>query len=162
MGSGKSTLGKKVSLKLNQPFFDLDTEIEKGEQLSVSQIFELKGEASFRDLETQYLKQIIDKNESFVMALGGGTPCFNENMELINGVGVSIYLKYNSGILATRLLNAKTQRPLLKDKTPEQLKQFVDEKLLEREFFYKQATIGIEGANLKAEDVIASIAANNY
>ena len=91
------------------------------------------------------------------MALGGGTPCFNNNMEFINANGYSIYLKYNSGILFSRLVNAKTQRPLLKGKNDEQLKQFIEEKLAEREKYYQKANLICENNNISVESVLGLI-----
>lgn len=157
MGSGKSTLGKKLANKLGFAFIDLDKEIEEKEQQSINQIFEEKGEDYFRLIEKNILEELVSENTSFVMALGGGTPCFNNNMEFINANGYSIYLKYNSGILFSRLVNAKTQRPLLKGKDDEQLKRFIEEKLAEREIFYKQSKFIIEEDNLKPESIIPLI-----
>lgn len=157
MGSGKSTLGKKLANKLNQPFFDLDVVIETKENKTITQLFEEKGEEYFRALEHQTLKELISENSQFVLSLGGGTPCFKNNMQLINANGKSVYLKYNVGILHSRLVNAKTKRPLLQGKSDEELKQFINEKLTEREIFYKQAQFIIEGGNLKVEDLIKLI-----
>lgn len=157
MGSGKTTLAKKLAKKLSRPFFDLDQEIEKNEQLSVSQIFDKKGESYFRELEVKALKDIISKNEYFVFSLGGGTPCFFNNMKLIKECGVSIYLKYNSGILASRLIAAKVKRPLIKGLNEEELKKYITDKLSERERFYNQSNYTLAGNNLKVEDLIKLI-----
>ena len=157
MGSGKSSLGKKLAKKLNQPFYDLDVVIEEKENKTIAEIFEEKGEEYFRNIERETLHELTDNNSSFVLALGGGTPCFYDNIEFINANGTSIYLKYNAGILHSRLINAKTERPLVKDKTDDELKQFITEKLTEREVFYKQAKLIIEGNNLKVEDLIKEL-----
>ncbi|MDB4534765.1 shikimate kinase [Vicingaceae bacterium] len=154
MGSGKTTLGKELAKKLDKPFFDLDLEIEKAESLSVNQIFERHGEAYFRDIESKVLQVLIANNSNFVLALGGGTPCFNGNMDLVNSAGISIYLKYNAGILTSRLLNAKSERPLIRGLNKLQLKEFVTSKLEEREFFYDQATCCIEKASLMLVELI--------
>ena len=154
MGSGKTTLGKRLSNKLNVQFFDLDAEIEKTENLSVNEIFEKHGETYFRDIEVKVLEAIIENNESFVMSLGGGTPCYYNNMELINQSGVSIYIKYNSGILTSRLLNAKKQRPLIKDFNDQELKTFIANKLNERELFYAQSKFVVEKNNVRVEDIL--------
>ncbi len=154
MGSGKTTLGKRLAKKLEQSFFDLDKEIENSEDLSVNQIFEQYGEAYFRDLESKTLQKIIENNKSFVLSLGGGTPCNQRNMDLINGSGTSIYLKYNTGILASRLSGAKAERPLIKDLDEEQVKNFISDKLVEREPFYNQAQFTVEKNNVKVEDLM--------
>ena len=154
MGSGKTTLGKKLAKKLGEPFFDLDQVIESSEKQSINQIFKQYGEASFRELETKVLKEVISSNESFVLSLGGGTPCNQLNMDLVNESGTSIYLKYNAGMLASRLIGAKAKRPLIKDLNAEQLQTFVADKLLEREPFYTQCKIVTENNKVKIEDLI--------
>ncbi len=157
MGSGKSTLGKKLANKLNQPFYDLDALIEQKEKKTITEIFEEKGEECFRNIERETLQELTDNNSSFVLALGGGTPCFHDNIEFINANGTSVYLKYNSGILHSRLINAKTERPLVKDKIDDELKQLIVNKLAEREIFYNKAQLIMEGDNLKVEDLISKL-----
>lgn len=157
MGSGKSTLGKKLAKKLNFLFLDLDQLIEKQEHGTIADIFNKKGEEYFRTLETTILKITIDKNQSFVLSLGGGTPCFNNNMELINQSGKSIYLKYNAGILTSRLLTAKQQRPLIAGKNEEELKQFVLDLLTQREPFYNQSKLVVEGNNIRTDTIVKNL-----
>lgn len=157
MGSGKSTLGKKLANKLSKPFYDLDLIIEEGENKTITQIFEQKGEDYFREIEKKALQELINTNSEFVLSLGGGTPCFYNNMEFINANGTSIYLKYNVGILHSRLINAKTKRPLIKNKTDEELKQFVTEKLAKREMFYEKANLIMEDKNITVDSVLGLI-----
>ncbi len=154
MGSGKTTLGKKLAVKLSKPFFDLDVEIEKLEGLTVNSIFEKHGEPYFRHLETQTLKELISNNDSFILSLGGGTPCLQENIDLINSSGVSIYLKYDAEVLAFRLINAKENRPLIKGLDQNQLEEYIGEKLKEREHFYCQCKYTVENKNIRVEDLI--------
>ena len=154
MGSGKSTLGKKLAKKLEVSFFDLDNEIEKEAGITVFQIFEEKGEAYFRLLEQQILKQLIATDSVAVIALGGGTPCFYDNMKLVNEAGTSVYIKYNAGILCSRLINAKTARPLIQNKSEQELKTFIENSLSERERFYLQSKFIVEGNNIKVEDLL--------
>lgn len=154
MGSGKTTLGKQLSLKMNKPFFDLDAEIEKSENRSIIEIFDNYGETYFRDLESKILKEIILKNKSFILSLGGGTPCFNNNMEIVNISGISIYLKYKADILASRLINAKAGRPLLKNLDETQLKEFISDKLIKREPFYSHALYIINKNSISVKDLV--------
>jgi shikimate kinase len=161
MGSGKSTLGKKLANKLNVPFFDLDKIIEEQIGISIAEIFKTKGEEYFRTLETQVLKQLIYKQAKFVIATGGGAPCFNNNIELINESGTSIYLKYNEGILASRLINAKANRPLIANKTKEDLIVFITNLLKAREQFYLKSKIVVEGNNITANQITDLIFQNS-
>ena len=154
MGSGKSTLGKQLANKLDMGFLDLDSFIEEREGKTVQELFDQHGEVYFREVEKKALQTIIEKKESLVVALGGGTPCFHDNMEMINQSGISVYLKYNSGILAARLKNAKIERPLIKDKSEVELLSFIESKLDEREQFYCQSHITLEGDNIKSKDVM--------
>lgn len=157
MGSGKSTLGKKLAKKLNLQFLDLDQLIEKQEHCSIADIFHKKGENYFRVLETAVLNHSITTNQNFVLSLGGGTPCFNNNIELINQSGKSIYLKYNAGILTSRLLTAKQQRPLIVGKNEKELKQFVLDLLNQREPFYNQCQFIIEGNNITTDAIVKNL-----
>jgi len=151
MGSGKTNLGKRLANKLNISFFDLDAEIEKLSNKTISTLFNEDGEANFRKLEQNVLNDFIANKENFVLSLGGGTPCYENNMEQINSVGTSIYLKYNVGILASRLINAKTERPLIKGLNEKELVSFIEIKLKEREKYYGQSKYIIEGNNLKVD-----------
>ena len=133
---------------------DLDDEIERSEGFSINELFEKYGEDYFRKKEKEILADIILNNESFVMSVGGGTPCFYDNMEVIKQSGSSIYLKYNAGILTSRLINAKSKRPLVKNLSEIELKVFIQNKLNEREEFYLQADFILEKNNLRVEDLI--------
>lgn len=157
MGSGKTSLGKKLANKLKLQFLDLDQLVEEQERCTVTEIFDNKGENYFRALETAVLKDSILTNTDFVLSLGGGTPCFNNNMELINQAGKSIYLKYNAGILTSRLLKAKQQRPLIAGKNKEELKQFVVELLTQREPFYNQCQLIVEGNNITTDTIVKNL-----
>lgn len=154
MGSGKTTLANKLANKLNISFFDLDKEIEKEAQLSVVELFEKHGEDYFREAEKTTLKKTIKNNDSFVMAVGGGTPCYSDNMKLMNTSGTTIYLKYDAEILALRLISVKSERPLIKDLNEAELIVFVKNKLSERERYYNQSKFVLEGNNLNVDDLI--------
>ena len=151
MGAGKSSVGKRLASKLKVPFLDSDREIEDFLGMDIPQIFETKGEAFFRNEEKKWLQSLTSK--SAVIALGGGTPCQEGNMELINQLGISVYINMNVDLLTNRLLSSKGKRPLIeqfKDQ-PEALKNFIIQKLGEREPFYKQAKIQIAGDNINSE-----------
>ncbi|MFZ6052175.1 shikimate kinase [Halocola ammonii] len=139
MGSGKSTVGKPLARELGVDFFDLDKFIRKTEGKSVEEIFEKEGETVFRGLERKALKRMMAENDNFVLATGGGTPCFYDNMKVMNDTGITVYLKMDVASLAYRLRHANEVRPLLADKNPEDLEAFVKQHLEERIEFYEDA-----------------------
>ena len=109
---GKSSLAKIIGKEINIQFIDLDKEIEIVEKRSINEIFNIKGEGYFRKIESEVLNSIIKSNKSFIMATGGGTPCYNDNMKIINNNGISIFLDVKISELENRLKNKK-DRPLL-------------------------------------------------
>lgn len=111
-GSGKSTIGKLLAANINYPFLDLDKEIERRERKSISEIFESSGEKTFREMETEALREVIQKKGSLVISCGGGTPCFNDNMELMNISGLTVYIDVPEATLVERT-KRNTSRPLL-------------------------------------------------
>ena len=140
MGAGKTTLGKKIAKKMNLPFIDSDREIEDRHQKSIGDIFTENGESFFRALETDYISSLFNKEE-FVLATGGGMPCFGKNMEMINELGTTFYLERSPKELANRLFNAKTRRPLIDGMEKDELIMFIEEKLSMREQYYKSANV---------------------
>lgn len=154
MGSGKSTLGKPIARALGCNFYDLDNYIEQQTGSTIAAIFEQQGEAAFRALETKYLEELSAANENCVISTGGGTPCFGDNMEMINSLGMSVYLQQEVSVLTHRLLNSKISRPLIAGKTPEQLRSFIEQKLAEREPYYKRASITVADAERDASRII--------
>ena len=139
MGSGKSTVAKGLSKSLNTPYIDLDSYIVKKENMSIKDIFASKGEIYFRLQESKYLKEILDAEDKVILALGGGTPCYGNNMNLIKNNGLSIYLKGNIATICNRLRSEKEQRPLIASLNDEQLTEYVAKHLFERRNFYEQA-----------------------
>ncbi len=138
MGCGKSTLGKKLANRMGIPFLDSDAEIEKGVLMSVGEIFGAFGESRFREIETEFL-DTLNEEGSFVLATGGGMPCFHRNMDKLNALGTTFYLERSPKELANRLFNAKTKRPLIDGLSESDLLRFIEDKLAEREEAYKQA-----------------------
>ena len=147
MASGKSTVAKRLARQLNLDFFDLDTYIEATYQKSIDSIFKKEGEAAFRIIEHNCL-QILLKQDNYVLALGGGTPCFYNNMDIINAQGKSIYIKMSIQSLADRLIHAKKKRPLIQQHNKQELTTYIAAHLYEREKFYLQAHYVIKGENL--------------
>lgn len=141
MGSGKTTLGRPLASRLGYDFLDLDKVIEEGEGSTVGEIFAAQGEEYFRTLERRYLQDIIVHGGNAVVSTGGGTPCFNGNMELMNTNGITVYLKLSPGMLADRLMAARVCRPLLEGKSPEELMQYIVDTLAVREEHYERANV---------------------
>ena len=140
MASGKSTIGKQLSKKLGIPFLDLDTYIYEKENKSVSEIFSQNGEIYFRKKEHEYLREVLENQQDFILSLGGGTPCYANNIELIlNKNSISIYLKASIQTLSNRLLKNKNSRPLVAFLEDDQVPEFIAKHLFERRFFYEQA-----------------------
>ena len=140
MGAGKTTLGKAFAREMNVPFIDLDWYIEERFHKSIRELFTERGEASFRELERNMLHE-VGEFEDVVVSTGGGTPCFFDNMEYMNGCGQTVFLDVHPDILFRRLRVAKQQRPILQGKTDEDLRTFIVEALDKREPFYSQSYI---------------------
>src|SRR5690554_2323440 len=141
MGVGKTTLGKKIAKKSGLPFIDLDQEIETSFEMSINSIFDKYGETFFRKEETKMLNKLINNYPEAIISVGGGLPCFNDNMKLMNRAGLTCYLQRPAKELFHRLKNSKENRPLLTGKSDAELLQYIEVKLLEREVFYSKAKI---------------------
>ncbi len=144
MGSGKSSVGRNLAASLNLPFIDLDLEIEKEEGTSVSNIFSEKGEIYFRKKENTVLKDQFLNLDNFVLATGGGTPCYGDVLPfmLSQEDTTVIYLKASLEVLTARLFKEKEQRPLVAHlKSKEAINDFIRKHLFERAFYYNQASI---------------------
>lgn len=159
MGSGKSTLGKVLSERINAEFLDLDNVIEEEVGLSIAKIFEEKGAIYFRKVESESLKHTITAKDNKVLALGGGTPCYSNNMQLIkkaSGV-VSFYLKLSISSLTKRLMVEKEHRPLIKSINDSELPEFIGKHLFERNPFYQEADYTIDCDNKTTIAIVAEI-----
>ena len=145
MGSGKSTLGRAVKDAGQLPFIDLDDYIVVRAGKPIPTIFDEGGEALFRKLEVEALQSLImAKPEKMLIACGGGTPCFGENMKLMNEAGQSFYLKTPLESIYQRLLPQKAERPLIRDLSDEELKEFIADLLEKRESYYLQAKFHLD------------------
>ncbi len=157
MGSGKTHWGKLVSEKLHIPFFDLDEQIVSHEGKPIPEIFAEHGEEYFRLLEKDILHIITESHENFVMACGGGTPCFYNNIDYMNKSGTTIWLNSPIDILYQRLIKEKEVRPLIKNLSNDQLRGFIIKKFSDRKIFYEQADIILEEDPLKIESLVEKI-----
>jgi shikimate kinase len=135
MSSGKTTIGKQLKFKI-----------------TISNFFELFGENKFRELEHNILLESL-KRDNVIISTGGGTPCFYDNMQLINEYGISVYLKLHPNSIINRLLNTKKQRPLLKNFTPDELSNYVNTQLNKREYYYLQAQFTYTIENKKPNEL---------
>ena len=138
MGAGKTTLGKALARELHIPFIDLDWYIEERFHKTVGELFSERGEASFRELEKNMLHE-VGEFEDVVISTGGGAPCFFDNMEYMNDCGDTVFLDVEPAVLFRRLRVAKQQRPLLANKSDEELMDFICEALQKRHPFYSKA-----------------------
>ena len=149
MGSGKTTIGKQLSGLLHYGFCDMDEEIAATEGMTVPEIFSVKGESYFRMAEKKMLEDFSGRN-NLVVSTGGGAPCFHGNMKIIKSTGISVYISLPPGAIVNRLKNAKIKRPLVADKDDQELLEFIENMLIERERFYLQADIVVNGIDLSA------------
>lgn len=138
MGAGKTTIGKALAKALGVTFYDLDWYIETRMRRTVKQIFDSEGEDGFRRIEHNMLHEVAEF-ENVVLSCGGGTPCFFDNIEYMNRQGPVVYLKASPEVLYEHLKMGKSVRPLLLNKTPEQVREFIEEQLAYREQFYLKA-----------------------
>lgn len=154
MGSGKSYWGRQWASAHGLHFIDLDQEIEKSTGLTITGIFEQKGEAWFREQEAATLQAVITK-ENCLVACGGGTPCFADNMKWMNANGITVYLQASAPFILDRIRHETQQRPLLKKLNPAELLFFIEQKLKERSPFYGQAQYLLKADALTADSLTA-------
>lgn len=156
MGSGKSTVGKKLASLLEYQFLDLDVDFEESYKISINSFFKKYDESLFRKLEYQKLLNTFSK-QNFVISTGGGTACFYDAMDLMNDNGITIYLKMSPEAIASRLKFAKNKRPLVQNTSDEELLAFIKTKLDERSSFYEKSRLIINAINLDAKQLAEHI-----
>jgi shikimate kinase len=159
MGSGKSTIAKALALEMGVNAKDLDKQIEAHVGLSISEIFEQKGELFFRKKEHQVLEKEITSDANVVLALGGGTPCYSNNMDLISSQENvrSIYLKASISSLTQRVLADTSERPLIKGINAEDIPEFIGKHLFERMPFYERADLIVSVDGKSVQQVVSEI-----
>ena len=158
MGCGKSTIAQTLSKIITIPFVDLDEYIEKKTNLSVTAIFEKHGEIYFRKVEHEVFLELLNSSEAMIIGLGGGTPCYANNHELLKGENVvAIYLKASIETLFQRLSANKSERPLIANKNDNEMKEFIAMHLFERSFYYNQAQYKVNVDNKSIDQVVTDI-----
>ena len=160
MGAGKTVIGRSLSKKLGFTFYDLDNYIEQKEGKKVSDIFNEKNEVYFRKIENKYLQELLLKKEKKIISTGGGTPCFKNNLEIIQASSnsISVYLKANIETLVKRLLYSIEKRPIISHlKKEDELKEFITKHLFERSFYYEKSDVKIKTDDIELKDIVKLI-----
>lgn len=160
MGSGKSLIARYLAQHLDLTHIDLDDQIALIEEQNVPEIFKTKGELYFRKRETNVLEDILEEPASLVIAMGGGTPCYGNNLELLKSSGNAkiVYLKASVKFLTERLLNEKDNRPVISHlKNEEELEDFIRKHLFERSYYYNQADIIVNVEDKSPEAITEEI-----
>jgi shikimate kinase len=159
MGAGKTTVGKALAKELGIPFYDLDWYIQTRRRKTVKEIFDEQGEEGFRRIEHNMLHEVAEF-ENVVISCGGGTPCFFDNMDYMNRQAETVYLKADPDVLFMHLQMGKGVRPLLLNKTPEEVKTFIREQLQQREAYYSKAKHILDVSVMDNFDKIATSVAD--
>ncbi len=157
MGSGTTHWGHLLSQKLSIPFFDMDAQVVEHEGKTIVEIFAEKGEEYFRLLEKDVLHIITESHENFVMACGGGSPCYFNNIEYMNKSGTTVWINTPVELLFQRLKKEKEARPLIKELSDEQLKAFINKKFADRKIYYDQAAIIMDEEPLQLDKLVEKI-----
>lgn len=162
MGCGKSHISKILSEKINFKLIDLDKEISRRNKLTIPEIFEKKGEIYFRKLERETLEEILATEENLILSLGGGTPVYYNNMEIINNSSKSIFLRASISTLTERLSKQKEKRPIIANISDENLPEFIAKHLFERNEFYSKALISVNTDSREPDDIVSEIIEKLY
>jgi len=157
MSAGKTTHGKKVAKNIGYHFIDLDQYTEKKYGRAITELFAEVGEDEFRNIETTSLIECINDNQKTVIALGGGTPCFNNNSELLSKSGQLIYLKMDAEALLKRVFGIKANRPLLADQEEKDMLPYIEDLLQKRAPFYEKANLTVYHNNLQEDEFKATV-----
>ena len=156
MASGKTTVAKKLAKKLGLEFVDLDKEIVRAAEMNIPEIFKVRGEMAFRKMEQKQLRKWMAK-DGFVMACGGGTPCFYESMDEMKAAGTTVYLQMTPKAVVDRVQSAKEERPILKGLSNEKMLEKVTGQIEKRERFYSKAEWTVNGVNLDLDELAGMV-----
>ncbi len=156
MGSGKSSIGRGLARRLDYRFVDMDTEVERLVGMNVADFFATRGEQEFRKMERTVLESLTSERDA-VVATGGGVPCFGDTMEVMNAAGLTIYFKMGPEKLLRRLEHGQAKRPLLRDKTQDELLRYISENLEKREPFYSRARMVVACDSLSDEYIAGHV-----
>lgn len=157
MGSGKTHWGRLLSEKLGMRFFDLDEQVTEHAGKSIPEIFATDGEEQFRKLEKDTLHIIAESHSQFIMACGGGSPCYFNNIDYMNQVGTTVWINTPLDTLFDRLVKEKENRPLLKGLSDDQLRTFIHKKFSDRKIYYEQADVKVDEEPVQLENLIEKI-----
>lgn len=157
MGCGKTHWGRLLSQKLGIPFFDLDEQVTEHAGKTIPELFAEEGEEQFRLMEKDVLHIITESHDSFVMACGGGSPCFFNNIEYMNQAGTTVWINTPLDTLFERLTKEKDKRPLIKDLSGEQLRNFIGKKFADRKIYYEQADITVDEEPVHLDQLVEKI-----
>lgn len=157
MGCGKTHWGKLLGIKLGFPFFDLDEKITEHEGRPIADIFKTEGEEYFRLLEKDVLHLLTESHETFVMACGGGTPCFYNNIDYLKKMGTVVWINCSTDCLYKRLLAEKEHRPLISNIANEEMKSYIVKKYSSRKIFYQQAHVILPEEIITIENMVNKI-----
>ena len=160
MGCGKSTIANKLSKTTSIPYVDLDKKIEEKINLSINDIFKTYGEIYFRKVEREVFIELLDSPQQLIISLGGGTPCYANNHELLKNENVvSIYLKASIDTLFSRLISSRSKRPLIASKSDDEMKEFIAKHLFDRSFYYNQARYKVSVDDKTVDQTVLDIVA---
>lgn len=157
MGSGKTSIGNKLNFFLKLNFYDLDFYIIKNQNKSINFLFKKEGEIKFRKIENFYLKYFLNKKKSYILSVGGGTPCYKNNIELMNNFSKTIYLKTNSFFIIKRLFNQRFNRPLISKFSISELYSYIKININKRFHFYEKCKKKINTKNKSIIELVWEI-----
>jgi shikimate kinase len=157
MGAGKTHWGRQLSQKLAIPFFDLDEQVMTHTGKSIDEIFNEDGEEHFRLMEKEVMHIITESHDSFVMACGGGSPCYFNNIDYMNQSGTTVWINTPMDTLFNRLVDEKEKRPLIRELSDQQLKNFIHKKFADRRIYYEQADLTVDEEPVQLDSLIEKV-----